>query len=107
VVKLRKGNLLIKNLPRPQPEPANQQLAPTNFLTNIHGSNAREVNSVSLMGSSQAGVETLDERVLGRLAGRDVVPLDLPLLAEAQHGAFRLARVRCPTCTSPVDRARR
>ena len=35
---------------------------------------------------AQACVEALDEGILGRLAGRDVVPLDLPFLAEAQHG---------------------
>ena len=34
---------------------------------------------------AQASVEALDKGILGRLARRDVVPLDLPFLAEAQH----------------------
>jgi hypothetical protein len=34
---------------------------------------------------AQAGVEALDEGVLGRLAGGDVVPRDLDVLAPAQH----------------------
>ena len=53
-----------------------------------HGSNPRKRGKQCLIEEfvAQADVETLDERVLGRLAGRDVVPLDLPPLAEAQHG---------------------
>ena len=34
---------------------------------------------------AQAGVEALDEGILGGLAGSDVVPLDLDLMAPAQH----------------------
>ena len=51
-----------------------------------HSSNLRERGEQRLIEKfvAQAGVETLDEGVLGRLAGRDVMPLDLPLSLDAK-----------------------
>ena len=38
---------------------------------------------------AQPTIEALDEGVLGRLAGRDVVPFDLAIVSEGQDGVRR------------------
>jgi hypothetical protein len=53
-----------------------------------HGTRLRERGEQRLVEEfvAEPGVEALDECILGRFAGRDVVPVDLLLLAKAQHG---------------------
>ena len=74
-----------------------------------HGSGLGERGEQRLVEQfvAQPAVEALDEGVLGRLAGRDVVPLDPYLLATSAAPPCRSARCRCRRRTSPADRARR
>lgn len=74
-----------------------------------HGSSLCERSEQCLIEKfvAQARVETLDEGILSRFAGRDVVPVDLPFLAESAARPCRSARCRCRTGTTPAGHARR